>query len=76
VVCDENLYVTLLLILFTYHDAFYLRSLEGVFIVFAGPCRVDNFGRTILAWASLGHEAQRIYTMEGTLDDDENLWSL
>jgi hypothetical protein len=75
VVCDENAYVILLLILFNYYDAFYLRSLEGVFIVFAGPCRVDNFG-TILAWASLGHESQMIYTMEGTLDDDENLWRL
>jgi hypothetical protein len=33
---------------------FDLRSLEGVFIVFAGPCLVNSFGRTSLAWASLG----------------------
>jgi hypothetical protein len=41
----------LLLIWFTHHDAFELRSLEGIVIVFAGPCLVDIFGRTSLAWA-------------------------
>jgi hypothetical protein len=55
---------------------FDLRSLEGIFIVFAGPCLVDNFGRTSLAWASLGHEAHRMDTMAHTPDDDDNLWRL
>jgi hypothetical protein len=45
---------------------FDLRSLEGVFIVFAGPCLVDSFGGTSLAWASLGHEAHRLDTMAHT----------
>jgi hypothetical protein len=61
----------LLLIWFTHHDAFELRSLEGVFIVFAGPCLVDIFGRTSLAWASLGLEAHRLDTRAHTLDDDD-----
>jgi hypothetical protein len=55
---------------------FDLRSLEGVFIVFAGPCLVDSFGGTSLAWASLGHEAHRMDTMARTPDDDESLWRL
>ena len=63
----------LLLIWFTHHDAFELRSLEGVFIVFAGPCLVDIFGRTSLAWASLGLEAHRLDTMDRTPDDDDIL---
>jgi hypothetical protein len=55
---------------------FDLRSLEGVFIVFAGPCLVDSFGGTSLAWASLGHEAHRMDTMTRTPDDDDSLWRL
>jgi hypothetical protein len=35
---------------------FDLRPLEGALIVFTGPYLVDNFGRTSLAWYSLGHE--------------------
>jgi hypothetical protein len=53
---------------------FDLRPLDGAFIVFAGPFLVDSFGRTSLAWASLGHEAHRLDTMAHTLDDDGNLW--
>jgi hypothetical protein len=49
--------VDILLTSFNHHDEFDLRSLEGVFIVFAGPCFVEKFGRTSLAWAYLGHEA-------------------
>jgi hypothetical protein len=60
--------------LFTYHDAFDLRSLEGVFIEFARPCLVDRFGRTSLAWASLGLESHRLDTMAYTPDDNDNLW--
>ena len=47
----------LLLIWFTHHNAFELRSLEGVFIVFEGPYLVDGFGGKILAWDSLGHDS-------------------
>jgi len=36
--------------------------LEGVFIFFAGPCLVDRFGRTSLAWASIGLEAHNLET--------------
>jgi hypothetical protein len=68
--------VTLLLIRMTYHDTFYLISLEGVFIVFAGPCLVDSFGGTSLAWDSLGYESYRMDTMACTLDDDDNLLRL
>jgi hypothetical protein len=35
---------------------FELIPLEGALIVFAGPCLVDNYGRTRLAWDSLGHD--------------------
>jgi hypothetical protein len=35
---------------------FDLRPLEGALIVFVGPCLVDSFGTTRLAWASLGHD--------------------
>ena len=68
--------MNILIILFTHHDAFDLRSLEGVFIVFVGPCLVDRFGRTSLAWASLGLEAHRLDTMAHTMDDDVILWRL
>jgi hypothetical protein len=60
----------LLLIWLTHHDSFELRSLEGVFIVFAVPCLVDIFGRTSLAWDSLGFESHRLDTRANTLDDD------
>jgi hypothetical protein len=42
---------------------FDLRSLEGVFIVFAGPCLVDSFGRTSIARASFELEAHWMDTM-------------
>jgi hypothetical protein len=61
----------LLLIWFTHHDSFELRSLEGIFIVFAGPCLVDIFGRTSLAWDSLGLEAHRLDTRIHTQDDHD-----
>ena len=64
----------LLLIWFTHHDAFELRSLEGVFIVFARPCLVDIFGRISLAWASLGLEAHKLDSMSHNPDDDASLW--
>jgi hypothetical protein len=53
-----------------------LRSLEGIFIVFAGPYLVDSFGGTSLAWATLGYEAHRLNTMAWTPDDDGSLWRL
>jgi hypothetical protein len=62
--------VTLLFILFTYNNMFDLISLEGLFIVFAGPCLVDSFGGTSLAWDSLRHEAHRLDTMACILDGD------
>jgi hypothetical protein len=49
---------------------------EGVFILFVGPCLVDNFGGASLAWASLGHESHRLDTMARTSDDDGILWRL
>jgi hypothetical protein len=61
----------LLLIWFSHHDAFQLRSLEGKFIIFAGPWLVDIFGRTRLAWACLGLEAHRLDTRAHTPDDDD-----
>jgi hypothetical protein len=68
--------MTLLLIGFTYHDIFDLRSLLGIFIIFAGPLLVDNFGGRSLDWASLGHEAHGLDTMARTMGDDDNLWRL
>ena len=64
----------LLLIWFTHHDAFELRSLEGVFIVFVGPCLVDIFGRTSLAWASLGIESHMLDTISHTPNNDSRIW--
>jgi len=58
------------LILVTHHDAFELKSLEGIFIVFVGPWLVDIFGRTSLAWDSLGLEAHGLDTRAHTPDDD------
>jgi hypothetical protein len=52
--------MALLLILFTHHDAFDLRSLEGVSICLCRTQLVDNFGRTSLAWASMGLEAHML----------------
>jgi hypothetical protein len=60
----------ILLIWFTHHDAFELTFLEGIFIVFIGPWLVDIFGRTSLAWASLGLESHRLGTRTHTPDDD------
>jgi hypothetical protein len=45
---------------YTCHDIFDLRSLEGVPFCFAGPCLVANFGRTSLAWASMGQGAHML----------------
>jgi hypothetical protein len=64
------------LILFTHHDAFDLRSLEGTFIVFVGPCLVDNCGGTSLAWDSLGNESHKLDTMAHTPYDDDSIWRL
>jgi hypothetical protein len=47
-------------VVYTCHDIFDLRSLEGVPFCFAGPCLVANFGRTSLAWASMGQEAHML----------------
>jgi hypothetical protein len=65
----------ILLALFNYHNSFDLRSLEGVFIVFEGPCLVDRFGRTSLVCDSLGLEAHRLDTMAHTPKNDGILWS-
>ena len=59
------------MILVTHHDAFELKSLEGIFIVFVGPWLVDIFGRTSLAWASLGLESHRLDTRAHTPDDND-----
>jgi hypothetical protein len=37
---------------------------------------VDKFGRTSLAWASLGLESHRMDTMADTPNDDGSLWRL
>jgi hypothetical protein len=50
----------LLDVIYTCHDIFDLRSLEGVPFCFAGPCLVANFGRTSLAWASMGQGDHRM----------------
>jgi hypothetical protein len=47
-------------VVFTCHDIFDLISLDGMPICFAGPCLVDNFRGTSLAWASMGLEAHRL----------------
>jgi hypothetical protein len=65
--------VDILLTSFTHHDAFDLRSLEGVFIVFAGPCLMEKFGRTRLSWAYLGRKAHWLDTMAYTLDCEDIL---
>ena len=61
----------LLLIWFTHHDAFELRSLEGIFTIFVEPCLVDIFGRTHQPWDSLGFEYHRLDTKAHTLDDND-----
>jgi hypothetical protein len=48
--------LVLLDVVYTCHDIFDLRSLEGVPFCFAGPCLVASFGRTSLAWASMGQK--------------------
>jgi hypothetical protein len=55
-----NRAITVLDVVYTCHDIFDLRSLEGVPFCFAGPCLVASFGRTSLAWASMGQEAHRL----------------
>jgi hypothetical protein len=50
----------LLDVVYTFHDIFDLRSLEGVPFCFAGPCLVASFGRTSLAWASMGQGAHSL----------------
>jgi hypothetical protein len=47
-------------VIYTCYDIFDLISLEGVPFGFAGLCLVANFGRTSLAWASMGLEAHRL----------------
>jgi hypothetical protein len=46
----------LLDVVYTCHDIFDLRSL----VCFAEPCLMANFGRTSLAWASMGQEAHKL----------------
>jgi hypothetical protein len=50
----------LLDVVYTCHDIFDLISLEGVPFCFARPCMVAGFGRTSLAWASMGQGAHRL----------------
>jgi hypothetical protein len=50
----------LLDVVYTCHDIFDFRSLEGIPFCFAGPCLVANFGRTSLALASMGQEADKL----------------
>jgi hypothetical protein len=50
----------LLDVVYTFHGIFDLRSLEGVPFCFAGPCLVASFGRTSLAWASMGQGAHKL----------------
>jgi hypothetical protein len=50
----------LLNVVYTCHDIFDLISLEGVPFCFAGACLEAIFGRTSLAWASMGKEAHRL----------------
>jgi hypothetical protein len=47
-------------VVYTCHDIFDFIYLEGVPYVFVGPCLVANFGRTSLAWASMGKESHRL----------------
>jgi hypothetical protein len=46
--------------------------LEGIFIVFAGPCLVDRFERTSLAWASIGLEAHK-FDIRAHMPNDEDM---
>ena len=48
-----------------------MRSLEGIFIFFARPCLVDRFGRTSLAWASIGLEAHKLDTRTHMPNDED-----
>jgi hypothetical protein len=76
VVFDAHDKLALLFFLFTYHDAFQLRSLEVVFIVFVGPFLVDSFGGTVLSSDSLGYESCMLDNMVHTPKDDDRLWRL
>jgi hypothetical protein len=59
----------LLDMVYTCHDIFDLRSLEGIPFCFAGPCLVASFGRTSLAWASMGLQAHRLDAKGPHADD-------
>jgi hypothetical protein len=50
----------LLDVIYTCHDTFDLRYLEGIPFCVAGPCLVAGFGRTSLAWASMGKYSHRL----------------
>jgi hypothetical protein len=50
----------LLDVVYTCHDIFDLRYLEGIPFCFAGPCLVASFGRTSLALASMEEKSQRL----------------
>jgi hypothetical protein len=63
----------LLDVVYTCHDIFDLRSLEGVPFCFAGPCLVASFGRTSLAWASMGQEAHRLDVVGPTCTDHRDM---
>jgi hypothetical protein len=47
-------------VIYTCHDIFDVRSLEGVPFCFVGHCLVASFERTSLACASIGMEARRL----------------
>jgi hypothetical protein len=47
-------------VVYTFRDIFDLRSFEGVPFCFARPCLVASFGRTSLAWASMGKIAHKL----------------
>jgi hypothetical protein len=54
----------LLDVVYTCHDIFDLRSLEGIPFFFAGPYLVASFGRTSLAWASMGKKSHRLDVLD------------
>ena len=45
---------------YTCHDIFDLRYLEGIPFCFVGPFLVANFGRTSLAWDSMGKGSHKL----------------
>jgi hypothetical protein len=50
----------LLDVVYTCHDIFELRSLEGVPFLSCRTLLVDSFGGASLAWASMGLQAHRL----------------